>query len=378
MAGENNVLMFRTHDTRYDPRVRSEGESLINAGYNVFLIEWDKTGDRKPRENIYGIDVIRIKNTGIMKLIPYDIFRMRFWWKKAFKRARELYDENPFRIVHCHDLDTLPIGVMLKKKYNVKLIYDAAEVWTYMIRGEVPEFIIKRFSKMERNLLKYVDAFITVDEGYREYFVNHGYPKDKIKIVKNAKRMISHEYLPTKNKVPVIIYLGNLKKNRMILELIDAVKNRKDIKAIIGGSGYLLEEVKERTKDIENIEFVGRVPMDDVIKMTIQSDIVYCMFDPNHPLTQIGSPNKFFEALVAGRALMTSKGTYVGKLVKELNCGVVVDPTEEGIKKGVEFVAKNPDKLAEMGKNSLEAAKKGYNWEEQEKILIDIYKNLLK
>ncbi len=377
MEKKTRVLMFRTHDTRYDPRVRSETESLLKK-YDVSLIEWDRDGDRKERETVYGIDVIRVKNNFIMRLIPYDIFRLRFWWKEAYKVACKIYEENPFQVVHCHDLDTLPIGVMLKDRYNIKLIYDAAEVWTYMIEGDVPKFLIKRFEKLEKKLIKKIDAFITVDEGYRDYFASLGYSKNKIKIVKNAKKMLTDEYVPTHNEVPIIIYLGKLRENRMVLELIEAVKGREDIKALIGGAGPLSSEIEERVKHIKNIDFVGRVPMDEVIKLTLKTDIVYCMFDPKHPLTRIGSPNKFFEAVVAGRALLASEGTYVGKLVKELKCGFVTEPNLSGIKKAVDFLAKNPDEIENMGRNALKAAKSGYNWEAQEKVLFSVYKEILR
>jgi hypothetical protein len=47
----------------------------------------------------------------------------------AFLRAVES-DARP-DIVHCNDLDTLLVGVRLKKKYGCRVVYDAHEYWPY-------------------------------------------------------------------------------------------------------------------------------------------------------------------------------------------------------------------------------------------------------
>lgn len=371
------ILMLRTHPTIHDPRVRIEAESLINRGYSVSLIEWDRSGRDPPKEKIYGIGVHRIRNSALMRAIPYDLFRLRFWWKLALEEAERIYRSKPFDIVHAHDFDTLPIGVELKKKYPIKLIYDAAEVWPYMLKGEVPEILIRKMVRMEKKFITEADAIITVVEGAKEYLLSIGATPEKIKIILNAKKLISDEYSPPENQRPKILYLGLLHRNRLVLELVEEAKKRKDIEVVVGGRGPLFEQIKEKAKGMENIDFKGFLPkMDDVIKWTMKSDVVYCVFNSEHPITKITFPNKFFEALVCGRPVMASKGTFLGEEVERLNCGIVVEATQKGIREGLDFIVQNPDKLEEMGKNALLAAKSGYNWEKQEEKLLKIYEEL--
>ena len=80
------------------------------------------------------------------------------------------------------------------------------------------------------------------------------------------------------------------------------------------------------------------------------------MFDPDHPLTKIGSPNKFFEALATGQPILASKGTYVGEMVEKLKCGIVADTTEDGIRDKLVFTKEHPEELEQMGRNALKAA----------------------
>jgi len=63
-----------------------------------------------------GIEVFRSYNTKFMDLLPYDIIRMHFWWRNGYKDALKLFEKNHFDVVHCHDLDTLSIGIRLKEK----------------------------------------------------------------------------------------------------------------------------------------------------------------------------------------------------------------------------------------------------------------------
>ena len=60
-----------------------------------------------------------------MNILLFDIFRLHFWWNKGYRDALQIFKQNPFEVVHCHDLSSLPIGIKLKKKATFKEIIDA-------------------------------------------------------------------------------------------------------------------------------------------------------------------------------------------------------------------------------------------------------------
>ncbi len=111
-----NILMTLANPFTHDPRVYNEAKSLIKAGHNVTILAWDKKKENASAEVKDGINIIRSYNSRFMEILPYDIFRMHFWWYKAYNDVLEVHKKNHFDIIHCHDLDTLPIGVKLKKK----------------------------------------------------------------------------------------------------------------------------------------------------------------------------------------------------------------------------------------------------------------------
>ena len=214
-----------------DPRVFNEAKSLVNAGHDVTIFAWDKTGNHPKYGKKKGISIVRSYNSKFMNMLPYDIFRLHWWWKKGYRDILKLFKEKKFDVVHCHDLSTLPIGMKIKKKLNIKIVYDAHEIWGYMVSRDLPKTWSNYYLFKEKRLLKYVDYIVTVNDPLKEYFQKI---TDKpITIIMNAKPLQSKKYESTDNKIFTIIYIGIIGKPRFLLELVDVVKKIKDVYCII-------------------------------------------------------------------------------------------------------------------------------------------------
>ena len=74
--GTMNVLMLLSNSFARDPRVYYEAISLVKAGHKVTVLAWDKDGDNPATEVRDKINIVRVFNTGFMKLLPYEILRM--------------------------------------------------------------------------------------------------------------------------------------------------------------------------------------------------------------------------------------------------------------------------------------------------------------
>lgn len=366
--------MLLSNPFMVDPRVSREAKSLIDNGHEVTVIVWDRKNDYPEHEVVDGVNLIRIHNNRLMKLLPNDLFRNPLWWRTAYKKALELYKTNKFKfdVVHCHDLDTLQAGVWLKKKTNAKLIYDAHEIFGYMISRDMPKVVVKAAFWMEKRLIKNVDRVITVNEPLKKYFKSITYKS--ITVVMNCKDLISEEYQPPKNEVFTICYIGVLHKSRMFPEIVDVIGNIENVKLVIAGKKEnLYDDVKERCKKYDNVEFLGAIPFDEVIPKTLRSDVVVCMVNPNDLNNKIAIANKQFEAMVCGRPIIYTKRTYGGDMTEELKCGLTVRYDKELLKKAIIKLRDNPKLCEELGKNGLKAAKEEYNWKKQEKKLLKVY-----
>ncbi len=363
----------------HDPRVYNEARSLVKAGFKVTVLAWDRYEQAPIFEEKDEIKIVRLRNSDLMKIIPHEYFRFPLWWREGYKKALELHKKKPFDIVHCHDYSALPIGIRFKKKQNVNLIYDAHEIWGHMIASSLPKLVCNYFLNEERKLLKYLDGFIIAEDKYADYYKT--ITNKELTSVLNCKRLISKDYEPVKNKKFTLVYLGSLDNNRFLLELVDVASEIKDINCIIGGIGAdlnYLEELERRCAKSKNVNFIGKIPMNEVVPMTKKSDVVVCMINPSNINTKYATANKQFEAMVAGRPIICTKDTRSGEITKQENCGIVVDYDKKSLKEGIIRLRDSPKLCIELGKNALNAAISRYNWEHEEKKLVKLYKKISK
>ena len=362
---------------RSDARVYNEAKSLVDAGHEVAVVAWDRRHEDDSGDVVAGIRIIRLYNDFIMKGLRKDLFRNPIWWRKAYRKGIELYKNGfDFSVVHCHDLDTLKTGAWLKKKFKCKLIYDAHEIFPYMLEGNVSNLVVWYASRMERQLLRYVDHIITVDEGYAEYF--RKITNKPLTIIRNCKDLMG-EYFPPSRKKFTLIYIGTLNRSRFFPQLLHVVGKIKDVKLIIAAKKEdidIYNEIDRLAKTFENIEFLGSIDGSEVLPLTKEGHAVVCLFDPASKMNQIGSPNKLFEAMTTGRPIIVTKGTHAGDMVEQEHCGLAVEYSEKGLEKAIKLLRDNPALCEELGKNGLHAAQQKYNWALQQKELLKIYETM--
>jgi len=372
------ILMLLSNPFMVDPRVINEAKALTDRGHEVTVVVWDRECEYNSEEKFEGIRIIRIHNTLLMKLLSNDLFRNPVWWKRAYKKGLKLFKNNfKFDVVHCHDLDTLWAGVRLKKKTGCKLVYDAHEIFAYMISENKPKIFLNMVFRFEKRLIKNVDRIITVNKPLEKYLFS--ITNKPIEIVMNCKSLILKKYQPpSKPATFSILYIGGLVKSRMFPELIDIIGKMDRVKFIIGGRQTgLYNEVKKRCEKYPNIEFLGEIPAKYVIQKTLESNCLICMFDPERIGHKIGLPNKIFEAMITGRPIIVTKNMYYSdEFVEKEKTGLCVKNNAKSICDAIIKLRDNPNLCEELGKNALNAAINKYNWNIEKDKLLKIYEGL--
>jgi glycosyltransferase involved in cell wall biosynthesis len=309
-----------------------------------------------------------------MKIVPNDLLRNPLWWHKAFRKGKELHrNDFCFDVVHCHDLDTLQAGIWLKNKFKIKLVYDAHELWGYLIEKSVPQFIVNRAFSMEKNLVQHVDHIITVSKPFERYFKDIS---DKpVTLVINSKDLLFSSYEPPLNDVFTLLYIGGMKKRRFFPEIIDIMGELENVHLTLAGKTEdLYYEMKEYSKKYENISFLGTIPTEDILPLTHSTSATFIIIDPTSKHYQQTLFNKQFEAMVCGRPIIVTKGTYAGDMTENLKCGLTVEYTRDSVRKAIIQLRDNPSLCQQLGKNALKAAKEQYNWEIEKRKLASIYR----
>lgn len=368
------VLLF--NDFINDNRVLKECRSLQNHGYKVHLYatHFDK---KLPKEEIIeGFRVTRI-NVGSFEFL---LLNLPLFWIKTFFICRK--DE----IFHCNDLYALPPAYFLKKLINrkIKIVYDCHEHET---EGGiyVGKPILKLLAKIfEKALIPSVDEVITVSESIAEDYVKL-YNIKKPKLVLNSpvfKTIKKYDLLRQDLKIPekkeIFLFQGKNLPGRGLDNLIsifkDLEKINEKIVLVFLIYGDNTENVREKIKGYKNMYWHEKVSVMEYMKYVASADWGIFLLENTCKSYDYSLANKIFDYVLGGLPVVVSNLKEMSNFVKKNKIGYVIDSNN---KKRVVKLLKNFDKNTkkEFLPNLKEVAKK-YSWEEQEKILLNIYKSL--
>ncbi len=305
---------------------------------------------------------------------PWNALNLLMWWRQAYRLALAVNREGRLDVIHCHDLDTLPIGTRLKRKLRIPLIYDAHEVFGYMVTGSLPGWMVKMIFRLEKRLVNRADRIISTSEAHRQYF--ESISNRLITMIMNCKPLQGTQYrAPEGDEEMTVLYVGGLWASRMIGGLVAAVKGLAGVRCIIGGIGHpnYVRALEEECGKTPNAAFVGRVPVDQVIPMTMKADCVVLMVNPEYRNDSRALGNKQFEAMVCGRPIICTMGTHSGDVTEQEEVGLAVEYSEEALREAIIRLRDDPALRERLGRNALKAAIEKYNWGNEEEKLVELY-----
>jgi glycosyltransferase involved in cell wall biosynthesis len=376
------ILMLLTNAYDPDPRVRQEAVALLGMGYRVRLLAWDRDRKAKASECMEGVEVERVflsssHGRGNAQVFFYAWLYLRMLWRGL---------RTPFDAVHCHDLDTLPLGFVLGKLKRKPVVYDAHESFPDMLEGSVHPLIRGWLVRLENFLIRRVDLLITVGEKLRGHFAERGAHHSVV--VGNWKRIEEFTRSKEQNEevrrnmgIPsgalVVVCITQLLRDRKIEELLQAADECLDVYVILGGRGVLEDLVSQWAGRNPRILYVGFVRGKEIASYTCAADVVYYGFDPENPNARFSAPNKLYEALAAGRPLITGDFGEIADVVRTVGCGVVVPwYSEDEVQKAL-AVMRDEIVRGRMAANAKRYGAAVMNWRNGEEILRREYAALL-
>jgi len=141
-------------------------------------------------------------------------------------------------------------------------------------------------------------------------------------------------------------------------------RGRSDIKIVLIGQGKLKASLQQRAEkeDLKNVIFHAPVEKNRLAGLLAAADLGLQILADVPAFYYGTSPNKFFDYIAAGLAVLNNYPGWIAEIIEKKHCGFVVPPRDPiAFVDAMEKASENRVALREMGNNSLQLAKNEFD-----------------
>ena len=359
------IYHISTVHKRDDGRIlKKECASLRKAGFDVSFVVADGKGD----EEAAGVKIIDAGFTGTGR-------KNRFF--KGTKLVQKIIQRDQPDVLHFHDPELLFLARKMAKKHIV--IYDAHEDLPKQIMSKsyIKPFLRKPMAciagYMERRTAKQIHGVISVVDEIVERFKQY---RSNTILLANYPIINAEETIHYELKNSAIVYAGAVAQIRGVVEMAKIAKQIQEPVHIYGPvKNEVLEEECKILSD-SFAKFYGKIDQEELFNILKKSSIGLIIL---HPVPNYinSSPNKLFEYMANGMAVVASDFPVWKEIINTYKCGICVNPLDvDEVANAISYLKNNPDIAVEMGKNGRKAVLEHFNWEVESKKLINFYREI--
>jgi glycosyltransferase involved in cell wall biosynthesis len=389
-----NVLMILETDFPPDIRVENEINSLAKAGFSLTVVCPTQEKDRVGSFNIKDVDVQRFYMSSFIYKTGVGQLKFPFYYnffKKNISRTLQSLNKT-FDVVHSHDLSMAKIGLYFANQLGAKAVLDLHENYPYLIKdahhtqkgfGRILSDY-KKWITFEKNIVKSFKNIITVVEEMKERMLVFDNRTEVYHVYQNVinSEDIPNYSSPNNRDSLELIYVGGITPARGIQTVINAISlipSEIQISLNIYGKGIYQDHLKNMVTNLnlsDKVHFKGFIDQSDVIKTIQDHDIALI---PHYRSIQNNnsSPNKLFQYMSTGRAVISSNCDSIERVIKGSGAGITYsDKNSQELSKALIELSENPERVREMGEKGFKAVKEKFNTTIEGQKLSDFYKKL--
>lgn len=266
-----------------------------------------------------------------------------------------IVQNNNIDLIHAHFLS--PPGLIALLTYKITKV-----PYCVTLHGS-DMFILyknKLLQPLFKSILQNALAVFVVSEAIKKEVLNINdiNIENKIQITYNSVDL--SRFNPKNNGIlkkeinitkPIVLFVGNLVSQKGVEYLINAKKLMKnDCELVIVGDGPLYNTLKDLTKNMNTIHFLG-----------FRTDIEYLI--PDSEFLVLPSISESFgivslEAMACGKPVIASNVGGIPELITK-DVGLLVEPkNSQDLAEKMDYLLENPDICDTLGKNAIEKVKK--------------------
>ncbi len=304
---ERSILFLFLGDATRDRRVQNFARYFKEQGWNAEVIAIQPSISRGPR-----------------KFLEYH------------RRIRKAVREKKADVVMACDLYSLSAAAWMKRTGRSKqLLYDARELYT-----ELPSVTHKPLAKFvwrtleRRGLIQTNLIIVTAPNDANAILRVHNFLPRPV-LVRNLpwlepeivsdRRLLDSFGIPEGAKT--LVYLGGLQHGRGLNTLIESMKALPYHLLLIGDGDmrYRLEALSKQQSLSSKVHFAGPLPSDEALRLVAACDAGISLVEPLSPSYELALPSKFFEYMMCGIPIVSSRVSQVLDLFRNEEWVTYVD-----------------------------------------------------
>ena len=372
--------MVLSNDFLSDPRVEKEARALTEAGWDVTIIAWGRTGKAPASEERDGVAVRRVGPAAAYGSGLSNIAGFRTFWAEAEDAVVALAPA----VVHCHDLDTATVGLAVRKRVpGVRFVLDLHEIYPESnmmpqrpgVKG--PARALAR--KLESRALAAADLVLLANPGFEGIYAP----------LVSAGKLVVAENAPDLDRFRVVegspdpdtlraCYIGQKRYPESLGVLMEAVQTDPRLHAYLAGGGSAEEQVATMAEEFDRVEVSGRYDYEQIGELYEGCDVVYVAYDAALGNLKYNFPVKAIEGMACGLPVLAGAGTWAGEFVERTATGYAVDGRDAtDVARALVRLADEPRMAAEMGRRGREIAESQFNWASASARLVSAYDSMM-
>ena len=271
----------------------------------------------------------------------------------------------------------LTVGIAarrIKSRQRIPYIFEVGDLWPDapidlgIIKNRI---LISLLKSIERRIYKEANCIVALSESIAEV-VRQRVSNKQIHIIPNMSDTdyyggISDEKTPLAfSDEFVITYAGAIGYANGLDFLLACAsvmqRHQMRVRFVICGEGAMLEtlQLTARNLSLKNVTFIPFSKREEVRRILHLSDACFICYR-SEAILETGSPNKYFDALAAGKPVIINFGGWIKREIEENNCGVYVNPADpESIISAVGPFIRDRQLQTSYGINALSLAMRKY------------------
>jgi len=367
----------------WDVRAEKIALSLTGAGHRVHLVARNRTGLREveqlPEATVHRLPSWRWAPKWLNAASMTAAFFNPRWSRHLLQVARRTGAD----VILCRDLPLAVTSIVAAKRLGIPVVLDMAENYPAMLksrratgRARPWDWIVRNPSVakwIEEWVLPRVDGILVVVEESRDRLIAMGALRQRIALVSNTPPLarLNWRSATQGGGGPVkAVYLGRVEEQRGIGTLLEAAAMLRAqgtaLELTIYGDGKDFDLFRTRAQALAltppTVHFRGQLPNDVALADLADAHvgIIPHWRDEQFDTTV---PNKLFDYMAAGLAVVTSDATPLKRIVEQCRCGRVFRERDAaGLAQGLTELA-DPFVRREAGDRGRAAVRTTYHWE---------------